>query len=55
VLNQNDGDKFGAHPERDKSGATRAIPLRDAEIGVPFMWCYKAGAFLRRPTQPTLN
>ena len=40
-LKQNDGDKFGAHPERDKTGATRFIPLRDKEIGVPFMWCYK--------------
>ena len=41
LLKQNDGDKFGAHPERDKTGATRHIPLRDKEIGVPFMWCYK--------------
>ena len=40
-LKQNDGDKFGAHPERDKTGATRTIPLLDKEIGVPFMWCYK--------------
>ena len=40
-LKQNDGDKFGAHPERDKTKATRFIPLRDKEIGVPFMWCYK--------------
>jgi hypothetical protein len=41
-LKQNDGDKFGAHPGGGGLyKATQAIPLREKEIGVPFMWCYK--------------
>jgi GT2 family glycosyltransferase len=38
---QNNGEKYGAHPERDTAGRTKHLRLKDMRAGVPLMWMYK--------------
>ena len=38
---QNNGEKYGSHPEKDKAGRTKHLRLKDERAGVPMMWMYK--------------